>query len=104
VSALMAGVRAAAGHPSGPEIAADTGLATRAGHQPSGRRSSPKQRTVNPPIAPIRYNFLYASSRPALRAAACDGRPRPATASRSPGAAEFEALASSSGCMAVAYR
>jgi hypothetical protein len=48
VSALMAGVREAAGHPAGPEIAADTGLATRAGHQPSGRRSSRKQRTVNP--------------------------------------------------------
>jgi hypothetical protein len=36
-----------------------------------------KQRTVNPPIA--HYNFLYPSSRPALRAAACGGRPRPAT-------------------------
>jgi hypothetical protein len=56
VSALVAGVREAAGHPSGPEIAADTGLAMRAGHQPSGRRSFRKQRTVNPPIA--RYNFL----------------------------------------------
>jgi hypothetical protein len=31
--------------------------------------STQKQRTVNPPIAPPRYNFLYASSRPALRAA-----------------------------------
>jgi hypothetical protein len=39
VSALVAGVRAAAGHPSGPEIAADTGLATCAGHAPSGGRS-----------------------------------------------------------------
>ena len=58
MSALVAGVRAAAGHPAGPEIAADTGLATRAGHQPSGRRSSPKQRTVNPPIVPTRCNFL----------------------------------------------
>ena len=57
MSALVAGVREAAGHPSGPQIAADTGLATRAGHQPSGRRSFRKQRTVNPPIA--RYNFLY---------------------------------------------
>jgi hypothetical protein len=59
VFALVAGVRAAAGHPAGPEIAAGTGLATRAGHQPSGRRSSRKQRTVNPLIAPARYNFLY---------------------------------------------
>jgi hypothetical protein len=31
-----------------------------------------------------RYNFLYAFSRPALRAAACGGRPRPATTRRSP--------------------
>jgi hypothetical protein len=67
VSALVAGVREAAGHPSGPQIAADTGLAidtslaTCAGHQPSGRRSFGKQRTVNPPIAPARYNFLYSS-------------------------------------------
>ena len=33
---------------------------------------------------PARYNFLYSSSRPALRAAA-RGRPRPATTRRSPG-------------------
>jgi hypothetical protein len=72
VSALMAGVRAAAGHPSGPEIAADTGLATRAGHRPSGRRSSRKQRTVNPLMVPARYNLLCSSSRPALRAAGKD--------------------------------
>jgi hypothetical protein len=58
VSALVAGVREAAGHPSGPEIAADTGLAMRAGHRPSGRRSSRKQRTVNPLMVPARYNFL----------------------------------------------
>jgi hypothetical protein len=61
VSALVAGVRAAAGHTSGPEIAADTGLATSAGHQPCGGRSSRKQRTV-PPIVPARYSFLYSSS------------------------------------------
>ena len=67
VSALMAGVREAAGHPSGPEIAADTGLATRAGHQPSGRRSFRKHPTVNPLTGPARYNFPYSSSRPALR-------------------------------------
>jgi hypothetical protein len=78
VSALVADLREPAGHPSGPEIAADTGLATRAGHQPSGRRSFRKQRTVNPLMVPARYNFLYSSSRPALRAAACGGRPRPA--------------------------
>jgi hypothetical protein len=51
VSTLVAGVRAAAGHPSGPQTATDTGLAidtslaTSAGHQPSGGRSFRKQRT-----------------------------------------------------------
>jgi hypothetical protein len=34
-----------------------------------------EQRTVNPPIAPARYNFLYSSSRPALRAANIRGEP-----------------------------
>jgi hypothetical protein len=74
VSTLVAGVRSAAGHPSGPQIAADTGiaidtsLATSAGHQPSGGRSFRKQRTVNPPITPARYNFLYSSSRPSSAA------------------------------------
>jgi hypothetical protein len=69
-SALVAGVREADGQPFGRQIAADasmatsTSLATCAGHQPSGRRSFRKQRTVNPPIAP-RYKFLYDSSRPA---------------------------------------
>ena len=62
-------------------MAIDTSLATCAGHHPSGHhpsggRSFRKQRTVNPPIVPTRYNFLYSSSRPALRAAACGGRPR----------------------------
>jgi hypothetical protein len=38
-------------------MAMDTSLTTCARHQPSGRRSFPKQRTVNPPIAPTRYNF-----------------------------------------------
>jgi hypothetical protein len=61
-------------------IASDTGLATCAGHRPSGGRSLRKQRTVNPPIAPTRYNFLYSSSRPALRTAACGGRPRAGSA------------------------
>jgi hypothetical protein len=60
-------------------IAADISVATRtspsacAGHQPSGRRSFRKQRTVNPLTRPARYNFLYSSSRPAPRAAS--GRP-----------------------------
>jgi hypothetical protein len=72
VSTLVAGVRSAAGHPSGPQTAADTdmaidtSLATSAGHQPSGGQWFRKQRTVNPPIVPARYNFLYSSSsRPA---------------------------------------
>ena len=34
--------------------------------------------TVNPLMVPARYNFLYSSSRPALRAAAGGGRPWPA--------------------------
>jgi hypothetical protein len=46
-------------------MVADTGLATCAGHLPSGGRSFRKQRTVNPLIVPARYNFLYASSRTA---------------------------------------
>jgi hypothetical protein len=46
VSTLVAGARWAAGHPSGPQTAADIGmaidtsLAMSAGHQPSGGRSS----------------------------------------------------------------
>jgi hypothetical protein len=79
VSTLVAGVLLwAAGHPSGPQIAADTGmaidtsLATCAGHHPSGHhpsggRSFRKQRTVNPPIVPARYIFVDFSSRSALR-------------------------------------
>jgi hypothetical protein len=52
VSTLVAGVLLwAAGHPSGPQIAADTGMATSAGHQPSAGRPFRKQRTVNPLIA-----------------------------------------------------
>ena len=49
----------------------------------TGRR---KQRTVNPPIA--RNNFLYCSSRPALRAAASGGRPRPASLMSGPTACD----------------
>jgi hypothetical protein len=72
---LVAGAREAAGHPSGLQIAANTGmaidtsLATCAGHQPSGGRLFRKQRTVNPLMVPAHYNFLYCSSRPALRTA-----------------------------------
>jgi hypothetical protein len=70
----------AAGHLSSWQSAADTSLATCAGHQPSGQRSFRKRRTVNPLTGPTRYNFFYSSfSRSALRAAACGGCPRPAT-------------------------
>jgi hypothetical protein len=85
-----------AGVPEGPDtvrgrqsavdtgMAIDTSLANCAGHQPSGERSLQrpfrKQRTVNPLIVPSRYNFLYASSRPALRAAS-----GPAATRRPPG-------------------
>jgi hypothetical protein len=69
----------AAGHLSSRQSAADTSLATCAGHQPSGQRSfRRRRRTANPMMVPARYNFLYSSSRPALRAAACGGHPRPA--------------------------
>jgi hypothetical protein len=50
--------------------------------QLSGGRSFRKRRTVNPVMVPARYNFLYFSSRPALRAAASGGRPRPADRSQ----------------------
>ena len=59
---LTAGGRALSGHP----IRRQDDVAA---HR-TGRR---KQRTVNPPIVPARYNYLYSSSRPALRAAACQG-------------------------------
>jgi hypothetical protein len=68
---LVAGAREAAGHPSGLQIAANTGmaidtsLATCAGHQPSGGWSFRKQRTVNPLIVPARFDFFCSSSRPA---------------------------------------
>ena len=57
------------------QIAEDTGMSPppawpRAGHSPSGRWSFRKQRTVKPLIVPARYNYLYISSRPALRPAA----------------------------------
>jgi hypothetical protein len=61
VSTAVAGVREATGCCPGRQIgvdigmAIDTGLATGAGHQPSGKRPSErpfrKQRTVNPLIA-----------------------------------------------------
>src|SRR4029450_3941003 len=69
VATLVTGGREAAGgvaHLSGREAAADTNMATYTGHWPSGRRSFRKQRTVNPPIVPARYNFLCSFSRPAL--------------------------------------
>jgi hypothetical protein len=43
---------------------------TYAGHQPSGGRSFRKQRTVNPPIVPARYNFLYSPQANERRAVA----------------------------------
>jgi hypothetical protein len=64
------------GHLPRRQTAADTSMATGtsltpcAGHQPFGRRSFRKQRTVNPLIVPARYNFLYSSSRPPSAAAA----------------------------------
>jgi hypothetical protein len=48
VSVLASGVREAAGHLAGRQTAADTSLATCAGHRLSGRQSFRKQRTVNP--------------------------------------------------------
>jgi hypothetical protein len=69
------GVRETTGYCPRRQIVVDTGmaidasLATGAGQQPSGERSLErplrKQRTVNPPMVPARYNFLHASSRPA---------------------------------------
>jgi len=53
-------------------MALDASVAMCAGYQSPGGRSFRKQRTVNPLIVPARYNFLYASSRPALQAAALD--------------------------------
>jgi hypothetical protein len=83
VSVLASGVREA------PDTvrrqpAADTSTATDTSHRPSGRcpahvagRSGRGgrsiRRPVNPLTGPTRYNFLYSSSRPALRAAS--GRP-----------------------------
>jgi hypothetical protein len=48
-----------------PGSAGKAGQATRGlhrGQRPSGRQPFQKQRTVNPLIAPARYNFLYPSS------------------------------------------
>jgi hypothetical protein len=61
------------GHPSRPQMAADSGMALDAsvamcaGYQSPGGRSFRKQRTVNPPIVPARYTFVDFSSRSALR-------------------------------------
>ena len=76
VSTLVAGGRTLAGHPSGASDrrghrhVTAASVATCAGHSPSGRWSFRKQRTVNPLIVPARYDYLYFSSRPALRPAA----------------------------------
>jgi len=73
VSTLVAGGRTLAGHPSGAsdrrghQHVTAASVATCAGHSPSGRWSFRKQRTVNPLIVPARYDYLYFSSRPALR-------------------------------------
>jgi hypothetical protein len=65
--------------PRTSSMATESSLSACAGHLPSGRRSFRKQQTVNPPIAPLRYNFLYASfkrlgifSRPGRHAALLD--------------------------------
>jgi hypothetical protein len=104
VSTLVVGVPSVAGHPSGRQTAADTGMAIDtspvmcAGHQLSGRRLSRKQRTVNPPIAPARHNFLCSSQ--AARRPGSDttvtGEPVPAArAGRSrPGLASLDPLCS----------
>jgi hypothetical protein len=85
VSALVATGHRQSGTPSKGSDAADTSMATVsslsvcAGHLPSGRWSFRKQRTVNPPLVPARYNFLYSSSRPA------SGRPPAALGRRRTG-------------------
>jgi hypothetical protein len=61
VSVLLTGGRERPDTCPGRETAADTSMGACAGHPPSGRRSFRKQRTVNPPIAPARYNFLYSA-------------------------------------------
>jgi hypothetical protein len=81
VSTLVAGGRTLAGHPSGASDrrghrhVTAASVATCAGHSPSGRWSFRKQRTVNPLIVPARYDYLYFSSRPALRPAATPRSP-----------------------------
>jgi hypothetical protein len=84
--------------PQTPAWPSTSALAISAGHQPSGARWFRKQRTVNPLIVPTRYNFLYSSSRPALRAAS--GR-RPArddtTVTREPASPNGRVLGSPRG-------
>jgi hypothetical protein len=63
VSALVAGVREAAGHSSEPDCRRHGPEACRTS-APSGRRSFRKQRTVNPPLAPAHSDFLHFASRP----------------------------------------
>jgi hypothetical protein len=93
MSAMAAGIthvhaggrRAGGGRTSvrGPQIAdtglaIDTTLAACAVHQPSAQWSFRKQRTVFRLVT----TFSALPSRPALRAAACGGRPRPAARRR----------------------
>jgi hypothetical protein len=61
VSALVGGVGRRPD--TGRQTAADTSLARAPEHQAVWRAVVRKQRTVNPPIAPARSNFLYSSSR-----------------------------------------
>lgn len=81
VSTPVAGRRTLAGHQPGASDrrghrhVTAASVATCAGHSPSGRWSFRKQRTVNPLIVPARYNYLYFSSRPALRPAATPRSP-----------------------------
>jgi hypothetical protein len=81
VSVLASGVREAAGHLAGRQTAADTSLATCAGHRLSGRQSFRKQRTVNPLMVPYEriqsLQLALLSSRPASgRPPALLGRPQ----------------------------
>jgi hypothetical protein len=79
VSVLVASGRSAAGHPSKASDRRGS-VATRPArphvpdtNRPDGSSSGSRGRTVSPLLALTRYNFLYPSARPALRAAS--GRP-----------------------------
>jgi hypothetical protein len=68
VSALVAGVREAAGHASEPEIAADTGL-KRAGHQPrpDGGRSGSSGRSIRRSFRLVTISSTLPQGRPCGR-------------------------------------